>query len=418
MTDVSATPSTPQPARLVLEDGTCFRGRAAGALGSTSGEVVFSTAMTGYQEVLTDPSFHGQIVTLTTAEVGVTGWVPGDNESNGIQVAGFVARRLTHTPSSWRCGARSLPAALAEAGVVAVEGVDTRALTRHLRVRGDMRGVLCSDERASDAELLAEARAAVGVVGQDFTTAVSVPEPWCAEAAELVLETWTPYYDAALVSLRQREDSSAGSAPHIVLADYGAKWSIVRHLLARGCRVTVVPARTSAERILALEPDGVLLSNGPGDPAANTFAVEQIRALLGRVPVGGICMGFQLAALACGAETHKLSFGHRGSNHPVLELATKRTYVTSQNHGFAVRRDSLDRAGLELTHISLHDGTAEGLRHRELPLIAVQFHPEAAPGPHDAHGDFYTSFLGMLERRPDSSDAREGGHAEASASTA
>lgn len=389
-------------ARLILEDGSVFVGRSVGATGTSTGEVCFNTSMTGYQEILTDPSYHGQIVCLTTAEVGVTGFNPEDFESRKIQVAGFVVRRLTEQPSNWRA-TQSLGDALRQAGVVAIDGIDTRALTRHLRVRGTMRGTISTDIAASTDDLLETARESAGVVGQDFTRLVTRPE----------LADWTEaldgkkWYDLAKAPIHTADGpankttttaaNTAGRTLHVVVVDYGLKSSIARHLTERGCKVTIVPATATAAEILALNPDGVLLSNGPGDPAACESAVTELRRLLAaNTPIGGICLGFQLAALACGASTMKLPFGHRGANHPVMALDTGRTLVTSQNHGFAVRRETLDRAGLTLTHISLNDGTAEGFRHRSHPLMAVQYHPEAAPGPHDAHDDFFDRFLDML----------------------
>ncbi len=375
-------------ARLMLEDGRLFAGRSCGAPGTTTGEVCFNTSMTGYQEILTDPSYYGQILCLTTAEVGVYGVGPEDVESGRIQVAGFLVRRLSPTFSSWR-GRMDLGSWLESQGVVAMEGFDTRALTRHLRTRGVMRSALSDDAALPDADLLALARQSAGVDGQDFTLAVSRREPQRFEPDGDV----RGWYDLAAAPIGPR-----GRPLRIVLFDFGTKSNIARHLASRGCEVTIVPADSSAEAVLALRPDGVILSNGPGDPAACKAIIEEVRRLLGRVPVGGICLGHQLVAEACGARTTKLPFGHRGANHPVLEVESGRVLVTSQNHGFTVRRDQLERAGLQLTHVSLNDGTVEGFRHRELPVVSVQFHPEASPGPHDAHDSFFRRFLEMVER--------------------
>lgn len=386
-------------ARLMLEDGRRFDGEACGAAGTVTGEVCFNTSMTGYQEILTDPSYHGQIVCLTTAEVGVYGIAPEDLESLGAQVAGFAVRRLSGHYSSWR-GRATLGSWLAGQGVVAIEGLDTRALTRHLRVRGAMRGALTTDASLADEELLAHARQAAGVVGQEFATAVSrgAAERF-APAPEMA-----GWYDLA------RRPPVARDRPlEIVLVDYGCKTNIARHLAARGCRVTLLPATATAQEILARNPDGVLLSNGPGDPAACVEIVEEIRALLGRLPVGAICLGHQLVALACGARTDKLPFGHRGANHPVFDIARRRVFVTSQNHGFTVLRESLEEAGLEMTQVSLNDGTVEGFRHRTLPVVSVQYHPEASPGPHDAHDDFFDTFLDLVERDRPAGQAPAGG---------
>ncbi|MGE0431390.1 MAG: glutamine-hydrolyzing carbamoyl-phosphate synthase small subunit [Planctomycetota bacterium] len=386
-TNGAPSPTARGTARLVLEDGRIFRGTGCGATGTTPGEVVFNTAMTGYQEILTDPSYYGQIVCMTTAEVGVYGINPADVESGRVQVAGFVVRRITHAPSNWRA-VKNLPAWLAENGVVAIEDVDTRALTRHLRVRGVMRGVISTDASLSDADLIDRARHSAGVTGQDFTAAVTCSgnSEW---SEKLDAAAW---FDAARVSV----PSSTGSDLHMVVVDYGAKRNIPRHLAARGCRVTVVPASSSAESILALQPDGVMLSNGPGDPAACEDAIAQIRKLVGKVPIGAICLGFQMCAIACGALTEKLPFGHRGANHPVRVIESGRVLVASMNHGFAVRRDTLRQAGLRMTHLSLNDGTVQGYVHEQHPVLAVQYHPEASPGPHDAHDEFFDRLVAMV----------------------
>jgi carbamoyl-phosphate synthase small subunit len=374
-------------ARLMLEDGRLFAGRLCGARGTVTGEVCFNTGMTGYTEVLTDPSYHGQIVCLTTAEVGVYGATPDDAESERIQVGGFLVRRLSRHFSSCR-GSTDLESWLKSQGVVAMERFDTRALTRHLRTRGAMRGSLSTDASLSDDDLLDLAREAPGVIGQDFTRAVSCRQAESFQDGEVA----SHWYDLAPSAIQPRE-----RAPDIVVWDFGLKRNILRHLAARGCAVSMVPADTPAEAILERRPEALLLSNGPGDPAACTDIVRRLQQLVGRLPLGGICLGHQLLALACGARTEKLPFGHRGANHPVLAIDSGRVFVTTQNHGFAVRRGTLERSGLRLTHVSLNDGTVEGFAHRELPVVCVQYHPEASPGPHDAHQDFFDRFLDMVE---------------------
>ncbi len=383
-------------ALLMLEDGRLFEGRSCGAPGTTTGEVCFNTAMTGYSEVLTDPSYHGQILTLTTAEVGVYGVSPEDFESDRIQVSGFIVKRMSPRGSSWRAK-KELRSWLIENGVVAVEGLDTRALTRHLRGRGAMKGVLTTNIDLSQAELLTLARSSHGVDDQDFTAAVTRPSPetWYA------LDEPDPWYDLARNHL-----SAWPSKLNIVLYDFGTKSNIARQLTARGCDVTLVPASTTADTVLEMNPHGVLLSNGPGDPSACGAIVDEIRKLIGNVPLGGICLGHQLLALACGARTSKLPFGHRGSNHPVRILESGKVLITSQNHGFTVRRDSVERAGLELTHVSLNDGSVEGFRHPSKRVMSVQFHPESSPGPHDAHFDFFNSFLELVD--PESAEMISG----------
>lgn len=376
-----------ETARLMLEDGRLFIGRSCGAPGTVTGEVCFNTSMTGYTEILTDPSYHGQIVCLTTAEVGVYGVSPEDAESGKLQVGGFVVRHLSAKPSNHRSKV-DLGTWLKDGGIVAVEGIDTRALTKHLRGLGAMRGALTSDSGIDESELLRLARESAGVVGQDFTGAVSrdASEDWTDSSA---VDDW---YD-----LTRRGVQRWWRELHVVLYDFGLKSNIARQLAARGQRVTIVPSHTSAESVLALDPNCVLLSNGPGDPSACEPIVVEIRKLLGKVPLGGICLGHQLLALACGAKTEKLPFGHRGANHPVKVLETGRVFVTSQNHGFTVSADTMERAQLELTHVSLNDGTVEGMRHRTLPVMSVQFHPEASPGPHDAHDIFFDAFLATVD---------------------
>jgi carbamoyl-phosphate synthase small subunit len=365
----------PQPAKLALEDGTVYTGASIGAEGEVEGEVCFNTSMTGYQEILTDPSYRGQIVTMTYPQIGNYGVNESDLESARPHLAGFIVREHSRTDSNFRSEG-SLSDYLREWGVVAIESIDTRALVRRLRTRGAMKGVLSTTD-LDDASLVAKARASSGLVGRDLVREV-IPELPC-EWQEPVSE-WTH-----LEASGGRSQASGGKTrPHVVALDYGMKWNIPRHLFDQGCQVTVLPGAASAEDVLNQQPDGVFLSNGPGDPEPLEYAVNTIRGLLGKKPVFGICLGHQLLALACGAKTFKLKFGHRGANHPVQRLDTGAVEITSQNHGFAVDEASLP-AAVEVTHRSLNDGTVEGIRHRELAAFSVQYHPEASAGPHDSH---------------------------------
>jgi carbamoyl-phosphate synthase small subunit len=358
---------------LALEDGLVFEGRAFGHQGETTGEVVFNTALCGYQEVLTDPSYAGQIVTMTYPHIGNYGVNREDVESARPQVAGFVVREVSTRASSWRA-AGELHRYLDEAGVVGISEIDTRALTRHLRTHGAQRGVISTLERGRD-ELVDRARASRSMVGLDLAREVTCPAPY-------------------------EGPRSASDQPFRVVAyDFGLKQNILRMLAAAGCDVTVVPAATSARDTLALRPEGVFLSNGPGDPEPVEYAVEACRELMERrLPLFGICLGHQILGLACGGKTFKLKFGHRGANHPVKNLRTGQVEVTSQNHGFSVDPKLFDRPELELTHVNLNDGTVEGFRHRELPVTSVQYHPEASPGPHDSHY-LFGEFVEMMRQR-------------------
>ncbi|MFN2431507.1 MAG: glutamine-hydrolyzing carbamoyl-phosphate synthase small subunit [Gemmatimonadota bacterium] len=387
-------------ALLLLEDGRAFHGRSFGAEGETFGEAVFNTALTGYQEVLTDPSYRGQIVAMTVPHVGNTGIVPGDGESDRIQVAGFVVREATRRPSSWRSRA-SLPETLREQGVVALEGVDTRALTLHLRERGAMRAAISTRDVAPEA-LLPRLLRTPRMAGRDLTGLVTCATPYTYAAPAP-----SPLEPASALDPPGAGSTAAGGSDRlrVVALDCGAKGNILRLLDARGCELRVVPSRSGAPELLALEPDGVFLSNGPGDPEAVRAAIACLRemhALHPELPTFGICLGFQLLALAHGGETFKLRFGHRGVNHPVRNLRREAVEITSQNHGFAVRGDASRVAGvpqLEVTHLNLNDGTLEGFRHRELPVSAVQYHPEAAPGPHDSRYLFDEFVAAMRSRR-------------------
>jgi carbamoyl-phosphate synthase small subunit len=350
---------------LVLADGKTFEGRPLGARGTTTGEAVFTTAMTGYQEILTDPSYYGQIVTMTAPEIGNVGVNPDDAEAVGEApgVAGFVVRDASPIASNWRAR-ESLDTYLARFGVVGITDVDTRALTRHLRDRGSQNAAIGADSPES---LLRRAREAPDMNGLDLVRAVTPKEPY----------SWTEGRGAwATAPARPPEN-------HVVVFDYGIKRNILRCLSDSGCRLTVVPATATAADVLALRPDGVFLSNGPGDPAAVTYAVDTIRDLVGRTPVFGICLGHQLLALALGAKTYKLKFGHRGANQPVKDLTTGRIEITTQNHGFCVDLATLP-PGAVSTHVHLNDGTSEGLAVPSLGAFSVQYHPEAAAGPHDA----------------------------------
>ncbi|HEX6849988.1 MAG TPA: glutamine-hydrolyzing carbamoyl-phosphate synthase small subunit [Candidatus Polarisedimenticolaceae bacterium] len=354
---------------LALEDGRVFRGRAFGALGERTGEVVFNTSMTGYQEILSDPSYRGQIVTMTCPEIGNVGTNVLDDESNVPQVEGFVVRELSEQASNWRA-TQSLHEHLRQQKIPGIAEVDTRAITRHLRTRGAMRGIVSTSERDVDT-LVRKARESPRLGEIDLVGLVTCPAPYAWSAPRD--ERWAAPFGMGDTSNRLR----------CVAYDFGAKRNIFRLLHESGFDVTVVPATTSAADALALAPDAVFLSNGPGDPAAATTAIEAVRGLVGKVPMFGICLGHQIAALAVGATTFKLKFGHRGANHPVKDLRTGKVAVTSQNHGYAVAPETLPKS-IEVTHLNLNDGTCEGFLDRDARLLAVQYHPESSPGPHDS----------------------------------
>ncbi|MEM9185897.1 MAG: glutamine-hydrolyzing carbamoyl-phosphate synthase small subunit [Planctomycetota bacterium] len=376
-TDQPEQPDPADVAKLALEDGSVFTGRAIGAPGEVDGEVCFNTSMTGYQEILTDPSYRGQIVTMTYPQIGNYGVNAEDVESHRPQLAGFVVREHSRTQSNFR-SQQSLSEYLVANNVVAIESIDTRALVRRIRSKGALRGVLSTVDLDDDS-LVAKAQAIPGLVGRDLVREVTPAE---RHAWSEPLSTWT-----RLDGSTQPTDSAG--QPHVVALDFGMKWNIPRHLVGMGCRVTIVPGDTTAEQALELNPDGVFLSNGPGDPEPIGYAIETIRGLLGKKPIFGICLGHQLLSLACGAKTFKMKFGHRGANQPVQDLATGKVEVTSQNHGFAVDPDSLP-SDLEISHVSLNDRSVEGVRHTGLagtgaPAFSVQYHPEASAGPHDSH---------------------------------
>jgi carbamoyl-phosphate synthase small subunit len=376
------------PATLVLEDGRIFRGRAFTGQGETYGEVVFNTSMTGYQEVLTDPSYKGQIVCMTYPLIGNYGVNEEDMESAGVQVEGFIVREYLPFPSNYRA-TRSLKEFLEAADIIGIEGIDTRALTKHLRTAGASMGVIATGDRRPE-ELLDKVRAYPNLVGRDLVAGVTSQSAYLWEGAPRPL-AWRPGMSWADVW------PDPNHPRKVVTPDYGIKYNILRSLARGGCQILVLPASATPADILALRPDGLFLSNGPGDPAAVTYAISTVRGLLGELPIFGICLGHQLLGLAMGGTTFKLKFGHRGGNQPVKDLRSGKVEITSQNHGFCVDINSLKGKGVELTHINLNDDTLEGMRHKEHPIFSVQYHPEASPGPHDARylfDDFFTLMAG------------------------
>ena len=371
---------------LALENGLWYEGLTAGAQGETGGEVVFNTSMTGYQEVLTDPSYAGQIVTMTAPEMGNYGVAPLDVESRAPQVSGFIIREESPIASNWRADG-TLRDYLVKNGIVAIAGVDTRALTRVLRSAGVMRGIIATGD-VDPKVLVDRAQALPAMEGSDLVLGVTCDQPfdWPAPSVEESEEFAPPPVRRARRNLR------------VAAYDYGMKWNILRRFTAYGCDVRVFPANAPASELIAAGPDGVFLSNGPGDPAALSYAIDNARTLINsEVPVFGICLGHQVLSLAMGGQTYKLKFGHRGANHPVKALDTGKIEITSQNHGFAVDPKSLPE-GVKVTHVNLYDGTVEGLRHESKPVFCVQYHPEASPGPHDA--DYlFRQFVEEMEKR-------------------
>ena len=354
-------------AKLVLEDGTIFTGESFGAEGKTEGEIVFNTGMTGYQEILTDPSYKGEIVTMTYPMIGNYGINEEDVESYTSHVEGFVVKEFCQNPSNWRAQ-QKLESYLQENEIVGIADIDTRALTKRLRIEGTMKGIITTEELPKE-ELVAKAKQAPGLSGRDLVGQVTRDEVF-----------------------RVGIDNQY----KVVLIDCGAKENIVRSLVGRDCEVAVVPADTSPEEVLAHNPDGVMLSNGPGDPQDASYVVDTVQELMGQVPIFGICLGHQLISLAWGAETYKLKFGHRGVNHPVKDLETNRVYITSQNHGFAVDAETLPQEEIDVTHINVNDQTVEGVSHKELPVFSVQYHPEASPGPEDSHY-LFDEFIELID---------------------
>jgi len=354
---------------LALEDGTIFEGSGFGAKGESFGEVVFNTSMAGYQEILTDPSYKGQIVTMTYPLIGNYGTNTEDVESSRPFVEGFVVREYSTIASNWR-SEKSLDDYLKQYKIIGIEGIDTRALTRHIRIEGAMKAVI-STEDLNPERLIEKAKSSPSLVGRDLVKDVTSQKTY-----------------------RWNENGKY----NVVVIDTGVKHNILRLLAERDCRVTVVPASTDAEQILKLQPNGIMLANGPGDPVAVPYVVETVKKLLGKVPMFGICLGQQMLGLAMGGRTFKLKFGHHGGNHPVKDLKTGKVHITVQNHGFCVDIDSLNKEDIEITHINLNDQTLEGIRHKKLPIFSVQFHPEACPGPHDARYMF-DNFVEMMEQQ-------------------
>ncbi len=384
---------------LALADGLTFEGIGFGAQGEALGEVVFNTSMTGYQEILTDPSYDGQLVAMTYPEIGNVGINPEDVESRKPFVKGFIVKDYTAQPSNWRA-AEPLHEYMRANHIVGIHGIDTRSLVRHLRDNGSQEGII-STSSTDAGELIAKAKASPGLVGKDLVRNVT-----CVEAYDWNEGLWEPglgykHRDAGKDPTKGRRGKQAtfkAAKFSVVAYDYGIKLNILRNLVEAGCRVKVVPAATLAEDVLAMKPDGIFLSNGPGDPDAVPYAKANVEKLLGKKPIFGICLGHQIMGLALGGRTYKLKFGHHGGNQPVMDLTTRKVEITAQNHGFAVDADSL-KGAVEVTHVNLNDNTVEGLVHRDLPIFSVQYHPESSPGPHDANYLFQRFIKLMQDNR-------------------
>ncbi|MCK5710485.1 MAG: glutamine-hydrolyzing carbamoyl-phosphate synthase small subunit [Deltaproteobacteria bacterium] len=368
-------------ALLVIEDGTVFEGYGFGAQGEAFGEVVFNTSLSGYQEILTDPSYNGQIVTMTYPEIGNYGVNEEDVESKRPYLKGFVVKEYWRVPSNWRSQG-DLESYLSNYGVVGIEGIDTRALTKLIRSKGAQKAVISTSD-LDPKSLLRKVHSAEGIVGIDLVTEVSCEEPYNRSEGT---QKWLPINE---------EIPQVNDTFKVVAYDFGLKYNILRKLTDHGCDVTVVPSRTPPNDVLSMDPDGIFLSNGPGDPAAVQYAVESVRTLIGKKPIFGICLGHQILSLALGAETYKLKFGHRGANQPVKDLQTGKVEITSQNHGFAVDAKSLGK-DIDITHINLNDNTVEGIKHKKHPAFSVQYHPEASPGPHDA-SYLFQDFINLMK---------------------
>lgn len=368
-------------AKLALEDGTIFTGKSFGADGEIDGEVVFNTSMTGYQEILTDPSYRGQIVTMTFPEIGNVGTNSADLENQSPHLSGFIVKENSQVYSNFRAD-QSLHDFMVKTGVIGIEGIDTRSLVRRLRTQGAMNGVLSTVD-LDDESLITKAEQSLGLVGRDLVKEVLPAQP--TEWSETLNDWWHFDRDSNL---------APENAPHVVALDFGMKWNIARHLVDQGCRVTILPGTSSVDEVLSHKPDGIFLSNGPGDPEPLYYAIETIRGLFGKAPIFGICLGHQLLSLAAGATTFKMKFGHRGANHPILNLDSKKVEITTQNHGFAVSDESLPEC-LEVTHRNLNDNTIAGVRHLQYPAFSVQYHPEASAGPHDSQY-LFKQFRDML----------------------
>jgi carbamoyl-phosphate synthase small subunit len=381
---------------LALADGRFFEGWSFGAEGEAAGEVVFNTSMTGYQEILSDPSYEGQLVAMTYPEIGNVGINPEDVESHRPFVKGFIVKEYTPVPSNWRA-TQPLHIYMQQHGIVGIEGIDTRSLVRHLRDCGAQVGVITTIAQNSD-EATAKAKIVPGLEGRDLVRNVS-----CATAYEWHQGVWRLGEGYRQRGDEPRSKKIAARGDHfdapvrsVVAYDFGIKYNILRNLADSGCQVKVVPAQTSAEDVLALKPDGIFLSNGPGDPDAVSYAKDNVRKLIGKKPIFGICLGHQILGLALGGKTYKLKFGHHGGNQPVMDLTTRKVEITSQNHGFAVDADSL-KGSVEVSHLNLNDNTVEGLVHRDLPIFSVQYHPESSPGPHDANY-LFRRFIELMDQ--------------------